>query len=73
MHQRICLSRAVTAFFFALASLVSGLAPLSAQSQVLIPQAALPAVAGDEASAKRSALLQVARDSVAKDLMANLP
>ncbi|MCA9268231.1 MAG: S41 family peptidase, partial [Planctomycetales bacterium] len=31
------------------ASLVSGLAPLSAQSQVLIPQAALPAVAGDEA------------------------
>jgi hypothetical protein len=30
-------------------------------------------VASDEASARRSALLQVARDSVAKDLMANLP
>ncbi len=30
-------------------------------------------VAADEASAKRSALLQVARDGVAKDLMANLP
>ncbi len=30
-------------------------------------------VAADEATAKRSALLQVARDAVAKDLMANLP
>ncbi|MDX9897307.1 MAG: hypothetical protein RBT62_00175 [Spirochaetia bacterium] len=30
-------------------------------------------VASDEASAKRAALLQVARDAVAKDLMANLP
>lgn len=30
-------------------------------------------VASDEASAKRSALLQVGRDAVAKDLMANLP
>lgn len=31
------------------------------------------AVASDEATAKRSALLLVARDAVAKDLMANLP
>ena len=30
-------------------------------------------VASDEASARRSAMLQVARDAVAKDLMANLP
>jgi hypothetical protein len=30
-------------------------------------------VASDEASARRAALLQVARDAVAKDLMANLP
>jgi len=30
-------------------------------------------VAADEASARRSALLQVAKDAVAKDLMANLP
>ena len=30
-------------------------------------------VASDEASARRSALLQVGRDAVAKDLMANLP
>jgi hypothetical protein len=30
-------------------------------------------VAADENQAKRSALLQVARDTVAKDLMANLP
>ncbi|PKL08343.1 MAG: hypothetical protein CVV51_09360, partial [Spirochaetae bacterium HGW-Spirochaetae-7] len=31
------------------------------------------AVASDEATARRSAMLQVSRDAVAKDLMANLP